>query len=121
MWRQTTTAGTILLLLLLCSGVVVAGDARLCCAAAFGSTIYVIEVVTLSIQNTNRTARTTAETAVRGGGAGKRLRRQARAYCCPLNWLSIALLLRTTAAAEVQQFFLVAVVDRCGRCRLESG
>ena len=61
---------------------------------------------------------------MRGGGAGKRWRQQARAYCCVLSTGCDS----STAAAQnnsrgVQQFFfffLVAVVGRCGWCCLES-
>ena len=118
MWRQRTTAGTIWLLLLLCSGVV-AGDALLLCRSFCVHYIRQRNCDELVDPKYQSPARTTAETAVRGAGAGKRLREQARAYCCPLDWLRIALLLRTTAE-EYSSFSSGAVVGRCGRCRLES-
>ena len=79
-------------------------------------------MTSLSIQNTNRKARTTAETAVRGGGE-----RQTVTTAGTLALLSsrlavrIALLLRTTAEERDISFLLpVEVVDRCDMCRSQS-
>ena len=89
---------------LLCSGVV-AGDARIMCGSFLVDYMCQWTCDELVDPKYQPRAQTTAETAVRGGGAGKRLRQQARAHCCPINWFRIALLLRTTAKECSVLFF----------------